>query len=871
MELRMKKSGRKVLSVILTAVMVFALLPIISFPIKAKAEWGIDNGLEYEIVGDEVFIRKYDDSDSELVIPAQIEGISKISISSGAFTDCHNLESVVSNGNVGDIGENAFYCCDNLNRVVFNGNVGNIGYGTFYECRLLKSIVFNGNVGNIGDSAFYGCSSLESVEFKGNVGDIEYAAFKNCKNLGSIEIKGDTRNIGDSAFYGCANLKSVEVEGKEVNIGNSAFHGCNKLESVEFKGNIGNIGKYAFYGCSKIESVVFNGNVGNIGDSAFTRCSSFKRIEFKGNVGDIEEKAFYYSSSLESVEFNGNVGNIGDSAFYGCSNLESVEFKENVGDIGHLAFSECGNLKNILIPSTSMTETDSFSTNIDVIKFDKIEGKKFIYTGKDLSEEVCKSIIGKIPQNDEFKLLFYKGENEVNEVKNIGDYTAELLLKEYNNSEEYTSLLKTNFTVEMLNISDSTVNVEISSDTFMYNREDQNNQIKENIKVEVVGRNSYLPSDNYIIEFSNDGGNTFSENLVCKNVGAYQARIVAKGSNCTGEVSGVKFSIIPKKLTIIAKSVSKDCDGITLEFKEYDVEGLIGSDSIKSINISGSQTGPGSCENVASDPVIVNAAGEDATDCYDITYKNGTLKVNAHIFDQEVATNEYLAVDATFTSPSKYYKSCLCGEKGEETFEAGDPLPTYTITFEANGGVVDIEVNGTNEEYKLDSLPTPTYEGYDFKGWYTNATGGTEITTDTVFGTNMTIYAHWEKIEEPKPAQDENSENPEKPEDPEEPQEPEEPEEPEIPEKDWLDDLWLALRIADELGGAQTVEYCGDFALSYDIMTYLVEHPSITFVYHVKYEDVEYTIIIPAGKAVSSPEIPWYGPLWLLANYGNGN
>ena len=66
------------------------------------------------------------------------------------------------------------------------------------------------------------------------------------------------------------------------------------------------------------------------------------------------------------------------------------------------------------------------------------------------------------------------------------------------------------------------------------------------------------------------------------------------------------------------------------------------------------------------------------------------------------------------------------------------------------------------------------------------------------------------------------------------------------------------------------MEYSGDFALSYDIMNYLVEHPSITFVYHVTYEDVEYTIIIPAGKAFSSPEIKWYGPLWLLANYGNG-
>ena len=45
---------------------------------------------------------------------------------------------------------------------------------------------------------------------------------------------------------------------------------------------------------------------------------------------------------------------------------------------------------------------------------------------------------------------------------------------------------------------------------------------------------------------------------------------------------------------------------------------------------------------------------------------------------------------------------------------------------------------------RLASLPTPTPPtGQTFKGWYTAATGGTEVTTDTVFTQNSTIYAQY--------------------------------------------------------------------------------------------------------------------------------
>jgi uncharacterized repeat protein (TIGR02543 family) len=40
-------------------------------------------------------------------------------------------------------------------------------------------------------------------------------------------------------------------------------------------------------------------------------------------------------------------------------------------------------------------------------------------------------------------------------------------------------------------------------------------------------------------------------------------------------------------------------------------------------------------------------------------------------------------------------------------------------------------------------LPTPTKTGYTFDGWFTAATGGTEVTSSTVFSANATIHARW--------------------------------------------------------------------------------------------------------------------------------
>ena len=52
--------------------------------------------------------------------------------------------------------------------------------------------------------------------------------------------------------------------------------------------------------------------------------------------------------------------------------------------------------------------------------------------------------------------------------------------------------------------------------------------------------------------------------------------------------------------------------------------------------------------------------------------KYGGLK--AHVFDKEIATEKYFVSEATCKDKAKYNYSCVCGEKGSETFEVGEKV-----------------------------------------------------------------------------------------------------------------------------------------------------------------------------------------------------
>lgn len=71
----------------------------------------------------------------------------------------------------------------------------------------------------------------------------------------------------------------------------------------------------------------------------------------------------------------------------------------------------------------------------------------------------------------------------------------------------------------------------------------------------------------------------------------------------------------------------------------------------------------------------------------------------------------------------------------------------YTISFNGNGGS---EVGSINKKYneQWGTLPQSIRSYYDFLGWFTQVTGGLEITSTSIVGDgNLTVYAHWQPTE----------------------------------------------------------------------------------------------------------------------------
>ena len=112
-------------------------------------------------------------------------------------------------------------------------------------------------------------------------------------------------------------------------------------------------------------------------------------------------------------------------------------------------------------------------------------------------------------------------------------------------------------------------------------------------------------------------------------------------------------------------------------------------------------------------------------------------KEGYHFKEWQVISGNVTIKDDKFLMPSANVEVKAIFEKD------APPAPTeFIVTFDGNGGKPSVG-SMTTTNRKLNSLPSASQSKHSFDGWYTEKSGGTKITTDTVFHANTTVYARW--------------------------------------------------------------------------------------------------------------------------------
>ncbi len=321
---------KRILSIILTAVMILSLAPLSTLSASAVTD---SQGLIYTLSEDNTYyVDDCDESVTSVVILAEINGLPVTKIDYDAFYNCTSLTSITIPNSVTIIGDRAFCNCISLTSIEIPDSVTTIVSSAFLNCTSLTSIELPDSVTEIGPSVFSRCTSLTSIEIPDSVTSIGHGAFSNCTSLTSIEIPASVTTIVMSAFSNCTSLTSIEIPASVTAIDWNPFSGCSSLASITVDVNnevyhskdnclietatnkliagcknstipnyVTTIGFYAFAGCSALTSIEIPDSVTSIGRSAFSNCTSLTSIEIPDSVTIIVLGAFYACDFLTDI------------------------------------------------------------------------------------------------------------------------------------------------------------------------------------------------------------------------------------------------------------------------------------------------------------------------------------------------------------------------------------------------------------------------------------------------------------------------------------------------------------------------------------------------------------------------------------------
>lgn len=235
-------------------------------------------------------ITKYNGTDTVVVIPSKINGVTVTTIGTDAFLGL-NITSVTIPANVTEIGSNAFADCTNLTSVNYAGDWSNL------TIQSGNPAVQDAANEQLFDFAFTpDNTAVIVIRYKGTAADvtipsrykgkpvtmIDHAAFHDSA-VTSVTIPDSVTAIPDYAFGFCSQLTNISIPNSVTFIGFSAFNSCTSLKSITLPSSLSTIQSYAFYNCENLKTIRIPVSVTSIGNYAFDVCPSLMTVTYPGS------------------------------------------------------------------------------------------------------------------------------------------------------------------------------------------------------------------------------------------------------------------------------------------------------------------------------------------------------------------------------------------------------------------------------------------------------------------------------------------------------------------------------------------------------------------------------------------------------------
>ncbi|MBR2853700.1 MAG: leucine-rich repeat domain-containing protein, partial [Clostridia bacterium] len=248
-------------------------------------------------------IIEYRGTDTELIIPAELDGFPVTAIGDGVFQLKQKITSVVIPEGVVSIGSKAFSSCDGITKIKLPKTLKSIGNRAFSNCKGLRELVLPEGLEVLMENPFALCDNLTEVSFSGpskrfevrdgaliNKEEARLIAFLHKTENGGYVVPGDIRIIGNSAFVECKELTAVKLPDSLEVVEESAFNRCVNLESLTLPLTLRRAENRAFANCEKLTGVAIPDALTEMPGNAFMGCSKLVIITLSPTNPRLEMK-----------------------------------------------------------------------------------------------------------------------------------------------------------------------------------------------------------------------------------------------------------------------------------------------------------------------------------------------------------------------------------------------------------------------------------------------------------------------------------------------------------------------------------------------------------------------------------------------------